>query len=284
MGESSSKGKWENVSCPLCSGGNYHHYVMAPSHYGPEKLAVTGCGDCGMVFTNPQFTGYEQEVENRGAFTRHFDSKVISEAIRQAKLQLGLIGRFAKLGSVLDFGCGAGAFVKVASDNGWDAKGIDLNRGLIEKANEHWGFSRLQSCALEGLIAPNNQEFDAIICNQVFEHLQKPLQLGKVLVSLLRPGGVILIDVPNVNQLGEWMRKGKTLDPTAHWCHFSTKTLTRLVVELGCDPVYVSAAPSFVSIYERLGLGGLSFRLGILTKALLPGIGTGVCVIGRKSS
>ena len=125
--------------------------------------------------------------------------------------------------------------------------------------------------------------FDFILCNQVLEHIQKPVPIGHKLVSLLRPGGILLIDVPNANCLGERRDRGSTLDPTAHCNHFTLKTLSQYVGGLGCDVIYRSASPSLISLYRRVGLSRLANPVAALTKALLPPIGSGDCVIGRKT-
>jgi 2-polyprenyl-3-methyl-5-hydroxy-6-metoxy-1,4-benzoquinol methylase len=270
------------VPCPLCSSKSLYLYTDAPSHYGPEKHSVSRCSECGMIFTNPQSKTYLEEVENRGALARHFQPKVIKGMCRQAHFLLRLIKPFSSGNRLLDFGSGAGGMVHTALHEGWDAIGYDLNGGLVAAANDHWQFSALQTGPLEEFYTKYTGAFDAIISYQVFEHLQEPLITGKRLFSLLKPGGILLIDVPNVFQPGEWFSKGRTLDPTAHWCHFSTATLSTLIRKIGCEVVYSSAAPSLVSLYHKMGMTKMCFGLGLLTKRVLPPLGSGVCVIGRR--
>ena len=43
----------------------------------------------------------------------------------------------------------------------------------------------------------------AITAIDVFEHMQRPLEIGRRLISLLRPGGIFDIDVPNAQQVHE---------------------------------------------------------------------------------
>jgi len=274
----------QEVPCPLCGSGTHRLYAWAPSHYGSEFHRVTRCCDCSMVFTNPQLVTYTQQVEHRGVLGRHFSPAVLDRQRRIAHFVLGLLSPLVKGRRVLDFGCGEGAFVYEALRAGWDATGLDLNQGLVEAANAHWGFHALRSGTLDefgGAARP--ALFDAVVTSQVFEHLQSPVTVGRQLVSLLRRGGVLYIDVPNVAQLAERLHRGRTLDPTAHWNHFSLTTLKALVARLGCSVAYASAAPSLVEHYHRLGLTRLCYPLGRLMKRLLPGIGTGVCVVGRKA-
>lgn len=275
-------GESQEVPCPLCGTHNWREYTWAPSHYGPERFRVTKCRDCGMIATNPQSTGYANTIEQRGVLNRHFAEANLARLRRVGRLMLTLLEPLTTGRRVLDFGCGEGSLVYEARRSGWDALGCDLNRGLVEAANQHWGFNALSAGSLDEFIASNTALFDAIVSSQVFEHLQQPVAVGLRLVSLLKPGGVLLIDVPNARQLKERFRRGDTLDPTSHWSHFTLETLQGLFTRIGCVVVYASAAPSLVNLYHRLGLTTACYPLARLTKRVLPAIGTGACVIGRR--
>ena len=115
--------------------------------------------------------------------------------------------------------------MNTALEAGWDAVGYDLNHGLVEAANRHWGFKACKAGRLEEIEEAFAGAFDAVLTNQVFEHFQRPLETGMKLVGLLKAGGVLYIEVPNVRRPREWFQRGATLDPTAHWCHFQTATM-----------------------------------------------------------
>jgi 2-polyprenyl-3-methyl-5-hydroxy-6-metoxy-1,4-benzoquinol methylase len=270
------------VPCPLCGAWEDMFYCRAPSHYGPETYAITQCRACGMVYTNPQFDFYEKVAETRGAKADIFKPERLAEQSRHTAFLMSLLKPHLRVGKprLLDFGCGGGALAWTAATLGWDAYGYDVNVGAVAEANRRWNTDRFVSDL--SFLTTRRESFDIAIAFQVFEHLPKPMETGRDLVSLVRRGGLVLIDVPNVSQLGELKAKGSTLDPTAHVCHFSLATLTRLLEQLGCETVYRSAAPSFFSVYSRLHLGGLAYPLGRLSKRMLPGIGSGACVIGRK--
>jgi SAM-dependent methyltransferase len=238
-----------------------------------------------MIFTNPQWRSYVTSVSNRGLLKRHLDPDVLTAARRNGRLQLRLLSRYGSVRRLLDFGCGSGALVAEARLAGIDAVGLDLNQGQVEAANAHWKFDALRSVDLDVFVETRPEPFDGIVSNQVFEHLQSPLVTGLKLVSLLKPGGLIYLDVPYVYQPGEWLSRGKTLDPSSHWCHFSLRTLSGLVERMGCRVVFKSAAPALVRVWQGLGMGTTAAEsLGIICKTVLPPVGTGACVIGRRDS
>ena len=276
-------GELAEVACPLCRSGSYKEYVWAPSHYGPEKFRVTKCQSCSMIYTNPQPVTYTSEVAERGVLNRHFSPPKLERHRRMASLVLSVLARHVKGRRVLDFGCGEGAFVAQARAEGWDAVGTDLNHGLVVHANGYWKFDALRPGSLEEFLTTRPSPFDAVVTSQVFEHLQDPVTIGRQLRQLLKPGGLLYIDVPNANQLKEWFHPGVTLNPTAHWNHFTVSTLRRLMSEMGFVVVTASGAPSLVNVYHRVRLGRVANALGRMSRRLLPPIGSGVSCLGRRT-
>jgi SAM-dependent methyltransferase len=251
---------------------------MAPSHYGPERHRVVRCLDCGMIYTNPQMTTYLEQVENLGVLQRHLSAENLAGSCAQARMQIRLLEKCGVNGPVLDFGSGNGAFVFECLQRGHQALGHDLNAGLVAAANAHWKFNALHSGHLDDFFSTHPGPYGAIMANQVMEHIQRPGDVGRQIVSHLDAGGLFYVDVPYVHQPGEWFRRGRTLDPTSHWNHFSIRTLKDFMCRIGLTPIFASAAPGFVGMLSRLRLGSLS----ITAKRILPPVGSGVCVIGKK--
>jgi len=274
----------EEAPCPLCGSKEWSLYVWAPSHWGPEVLRVTRCTECEMIFTNPRPT--RQDVEQQTVTADVAYSKLFVETLDRARrvtlLQLALGSQFTSGCRLLDFGCGRGITVYEAARQGWDSVGIDLNRELIETASRHWGFNRLFCCSLDEFVRRSPEPFDFILCNQVVEHLYDPVDICRTLAGLLSANGILYLDVPNADQLGERVRRGKFLSPTGHLNHFTKKTLATLMAKVGLKVVYLTGAPSLVQVYHRIGLGQLSYPLARYTHRTLPAIGSSVCAIGQK--
>jgi 2-polyprenyl-3-methyl-5-hydroxy-6-metoxy-1,4-benzoquinol methylase len=236
-----------------------------------------------MVFTNPR-PPVEDIEGHYGKMTLGGPSRLdgkMKATRRVASFQLALGGRFSRGRRLLDFGCGAGGTVHEATLRGWDAVGIDLSPDMIQSGNRHWGFDRLLCCSLDEFVARAPEPFDFILCNQVVEHLTDPLGVCRTLAVLLRPEGILYVDVPNADQWRERLRRGKYLSPTGHLNHFTKKTLQHLVARAELEVVYATGAPSCLRIYQRLRLGSFSYPLARLTHRSLPAFGSGVCVIGR---
>jgi SAM-dependent methyltransferase len=182
---------------------------------------------------------------------------------------------------MFDFGCGNGSLVKFALDAGWDAEGLDISKPMVDAGNKYFNFTRLSIEPLHSYVPKHLEKYDAIVAWQVFEHVYEPVDVAQQLLPMLVPGGIFLIDVPNANQIEEWKSLGSTLHPNSQWNHFTIKTLSSLFERIGCEVVYRSGAPALLGLWKKLGFGD-ALTFSHIAKRILPPVGSGACVIGRK--
>lgn len=100
-------------------------------------------------------------------------------------------------GKLLDIGCGNGAFLRAFAEKhpGWELTGLELsdrNKIVVEAIA---GVKRLHVGSLESL----HERFDLIVLIHALEHIPDPIHYLSELVSLLNPGGMLLIEVPDLN-------------------------------------------------------------------------------------
>jgi 2-polyprenyl-3-methyl-5-hydroxy-6-metoxy-1,4-benzoquinol methylase len=102
-------------------------------------------------------------------------------------------------GSLLDVGCGNGAFLQTAQAAGWSVQGIDFDPIAVAEA-------RRQGLAVElgGIdqLTDQVQTYDWITCSHVLEHVHHLQELLHSLHRLLRPGGTLWLQTPNIDSLG----------------------------------------------------------------------------------
>jgi SAM-dependent methyltransferase len=138
---------------------------------------------------------------------------------------------------VVDAGAGRGRFVAHAREAGYDARGIEPSARGVAGALESYGVA-LQRATLDGAeVVPGSA--DAVTLWHVLEHLDDPAGALEVLHGWLRPGGVLLVGVPN---LGSWQaRLGGPrwyhLDLPRHRTHFTVRGLRTLLERSGFDVV-----------------------------------------------
>jgi SAM-dependent methyltransferase len=118
-------------------------------------------------------------------------------------------------GRLLDVGCGNGAFLKIAQTAGWSAQGIDFDPIAVAEARRQG-----LTVDLGGIdrLAAQAQTYDWITCSHVLEHVHEPQQLLQSLHRLLRPGGTLWLQTPNLESIGHriYGRDWIGIDPPRH--------------------------------------------------------------------
>lgn len=146
-------------------------------------------------------------------------------------------------GSFLDVGCGRGALVEEFQKRGWSAVGTQISR-TAARAAERRGV-RVLVGELPALgLTPGT--FSVVTFFHVLEHLEDPDSYLRSAHELLRPGGVLLVEVPDCGGLGFRLLRHRHLcvDYPHHLFFFSRRTLTSLVERSGFRVV----GRSFVSL------------------------------------
>jgi 2-polyprenyl-3-methyl-5-hydroxy-6-metoxy-1,4-benzoquinol methylase len=99
---------------------------------------------------------------------------------------------------ILDIGCGTGIGITFpVASLGYSITGVDVDKDSINLAQEKNIYPNANfACGfLEEL--SNLKDFDIIICSEVLEHVSRPEEFLTVIKSRLKPGGIIILTVPN---------------------------------------------------------------------------------------
>lgn len=118
-------------------------------------------------------------------------------------------------GALLDVGCGNGAFLRLASEMGWTVSGLDFDPQAVQQARNA-GFD----VTVGGIDALDHLagHYDVITLSHVIEHVADPNKLLARLHRLLKPGGILWLETPNLHSLGHRLygRDWRDLDPPRH--------------------------------------------------------------------
>ena len=135
-------------------------------------------------------------------------------------------------GRLLDVGSGKGRFLAAARDAGWQVVGVEYARSSAEAAMATYGVEVVSGDFLE---VPISGRFDVVTMWHVLEHLPDPGAAIARATSMLRPGGRLVVSVPNIDSLqarlggDSWFH----LDSSRHLFHFSPRSLSALISSQG---------------------------------------------------
>jgi O-antigen chain-terminating methyltransferase len=105
---------------------------------------------------------------------------------------------FAGAAPVLDVGCGRGEFLELCREAGIEARGVDMDAGMVAGCREA-GLAVEQADALAALEKAPDKSLGGVFCAQVIEHLvpETLIALVRLAYAKLRPGGILLCETPN---------------------------------------------------------------------------------------
>jgi O-antigen chain-terminating methyltransferase len=102
----------------------------------------------------------------------------------------------------LDLGCGRGEWLELLGENGFDARGIDLDEGMLAACRER-GLNAKHGDALAALRATPSASLALVSAFHLVEHL--PFDLVQELIAealrVLQPGGLLIMETPNPENL-----------------------------------------------------------------------------------
>lgn len=130
---------------------------------------------------------------------KHYEYDRIADRKRVDFIADVLENRLPPNARILDVGCGNGVISRHLGRLGFSVLGIDVSEKTIDIANsltKDIPNVTFKKKSAEELVA-EGQQYDAVICSEVLEHLNDPGSLLKVLYQTLSPKGKLIVTVPN---------------------------------------------------------------------------------------
>jgi SAM-dependent methyltransferase len=179
--------------------------------------------------------------------------------------------RSSRPGRLLDVGCGKGEPSALLIRFGWQVFGIDPSPRACELAGLRGIEARVGSLHD---IELDSESFDGILFHHSLEHVSDPVDDLQRAARLLRPGGTILLSVPN---FGCWQRKlfgtyWTALDLPRHRTHFTAETLKPALEACGFRACSSSTQTTFSILPLTLqfaAIGRPLFRGAILRRLIM---------------
>ena len=214
-------------TCPVCGHGDAGAWLRK------GELHLVRCPGCGMIYANPAPAEFASGQYYDGAGAGYYLSPAKLESdyapVRFERESL-LVRKHCTAGAVLDVGCSSGAFLFQLNrrfPGCYEILGTDVSGAPLDYA-ESRGVPVVRGNFLEQPFA--DKKFDAVTFWAVLEHLLEPKRFLEQAWSMLKPGGLCFVLVPNVKSLAMRLlgARYRYIYPQ-HLNYFARGTLTRLV-------------------------------------------------------
>lgn len=236
--------------CPACGGTSFTPLMECKDHtVSGEDFAIVRCESCRLEFTNPRPAQAEIGVYYQSdAYVSHTDENApglvnaIYRLVRNYTLgsKRRLIESLQLKGSLLDIGCGTGAFAEAMQSAGWKVQAVEPDEGAAAKARK-----RGLVVAPESWLYESHDKFDVISMWHVMEHVHDLNTRFRQLFQFCKPGGLVLIAVPNPQSIDAqhygaiWAAR----DVPRHLYHFPPSMLRNRMEKEGFKVVTTKGMP-----------------------------------------
>jgi 2-polyprenyl-3-methyl-5-hydroxy-6-metoxy-1,4-benzoquinol methylase len=194
----------------------------------PPPFQIVACEICGLRFLQPRPTKESYEAIYResyhtlgtgsagGPYRDQAQSK-----LRYFNSKLDYLERLLpSKGRMFEVGSSMGHFLATARARGWIVEGVDISEWAVKYAWEQ--FKVRTYCGDIMSLASVSEVYDLVVSFHTLEHLPNPLEALSLMNSLLKPGGILMVEVPN--QFNDLFTK-VTLPYQLHRAHGSKPTL-----------------------------------------------------------
>ncbi len=235
-------------SCPGCSRNTYVRLFDSKDNLSNEVFEIVTCQSCGLSYTwQPPMPSQLANYYPAG----HQQAKPAAYEIADVGPRVATLCRLAgnKPARILDVGCGKGLVLAELAKLGWTVQGTELDAVSASVAlslGVTVATQALECCRFEP------QSFDMITFFHSLEHLPNPILVLRAAQRLLKPNGLLVIEVPNFASPYARMFKGDWfhLDVPRHLSHFDPGSLRHLLSLSGLD---VSVCSTTNAMYDAYG-------------------------------
>lgn len=225
--------------CPI-SGKHAAIVLCDRDRYGyPLRTVISQA--TGLVYTDPRADDESIDDFYRSTYRRFYKSaskpkwKHTARNAYIAGQRVEMIKSLtAKGAAVLDIGTGSGELLYVGRRNGFEMQGIEVDQAYAQFGRRSYGVKIINE-SLRSAVLPK-QHFDVVTIFHVLEHLPDPQTALAKVSATLKPGGYVLIEVPNVESLDTRFRQ--KWHP-GHLYHFNGCTLSALATVCGLETLSV---------------------------------------------
>lgn len=218
-----------NAVCNICNNSEKFKVLQDIPPY-----KVLECEQCALDFLHPQIT--QDSLDDH--YEEDYYASSWNKDDTEIRYRVKEVQSFKKGGKLLDIGCGAGRFIKLAKEFDFNVEGTELSKFASKYVEDKLSVPCHQG-QLEDMQLKDN-DYDIVTLWHVIEHLPDPLKVLKQIHRTLKDKGLLFVATPNEDFW--YMRKNpKRADRVredlikveGHLYFFTAETLKKMMEKAG---------------------------------------------------
>lgn len=226
--------------CPICGSAESSTIVEFP------ELRFGRCAQCGLIYKSEEERGLRARLAKKydADYFIHGQAQYLkrwAHRVAKCRRQLLMCLEFAPHAKrCLDVGCSAGYVLAAGDSLGLVPTGIDIAAYTAKLAKER-GYDSATASLTE--LPFRDESFDIITAKHTLEHVDVPKRGLSELARVLKPGGVVLVVVPDAQywRVSAAPRSGKYFVPDRlgwqHHVYYDIPSLGRGLRDAGLEVV-----------------------------------------------
>ncbi len=224
--------------CPICSSNHFKPLMIARDYTVTQgDFSLQQCTTCEFVITNPrpdqnsigQYYQSDKYISHTGSGKNLVDRIYLLARNYTLYSKYKLIKRYKALGSILDYGCGTGAFLRYMQQHNWQIAGVEPSEAAGKIA------SKATKTEIHRDLQRVTNKFDVVTLWHVLEHVHS---LNEKLIEIkdhLERDGIVIVAVPNCKSLDakKYGAFWAGYDVPRHLWHFSISNMKILLANNG---------------------------------------------------
>lgn len=242
------------------------------------QAAPERCDQCGFEYLGVGASRYDYDAEyDEKSDYNKLPAEQILEHYRGAPNTCWALAVLNELkasrgaNSLFEFGASQGAFLALGREAGFQVRGVELARASIEYGRQKLGLGDALEQGVWRSRRPEEQEVDVVCAFEVLEHSEDPIEFLLMMKSWLKPGGSVLISVPNAKRLSVRLGRREVQDfPPHHLMYWTPRALELAVRRVALSPIEIKTSELTHSDLLNLALPKVAARRAVDSGAFRP--------------
>jgi 2-polyprenyl-3-methyl-5-hydroxy-6-metoxy-1,4-benzoquinol methylase len=183
------------ILCPVCGASKKKQI------HQNLPIRVVRCLSCTTIYLNPRFVNSQQHYWDSGVeylkkkYAKTLEDVRFHPRYENYKKVVDSLYALQPTGRFLDVGAHIGNVLELARQKGYEVYGVEPSESMSQLAREYRQLNVFTGFLHEAQYPP--AFFDVLTLIDVLEHVEEPKILLKEIHRILKPGGVLLVRIPN---------------------------------------------------------------------------------------